>query len=391
MRILIDLRCLQGPPPRGGVGVLTEGMIRSLLAADHVNEYLLFANGLMDPRRHLPTFDAPNVRWIIRRIPNKLLNGVWSLGLHMWRFPRVDAFLVPNPNFLPKLPPNIPLVLVVHDLSFEHFRDCFTPKQRLLYRLMRPRELLHRADAIVAVSETTKRDVVETYGIPEAKVHVVYPGVEHSNATNADSNAPNAGVPEYSKHSDGIRSIRMFPGPFILSISELSPRKNLDGLIAAFELLTTHDSRLTPPPRLIIAGNHGSAEHVLRRQIARSPARDRIHLIGPVSENEKHALLARASCFVYPSLWEGFGFPPLEAMAAGVPVVASTGGALPEVLGDCSLLVDPLDPAAIADAIHRVLTDDALRNDLIARGHQRATQFRWDHAADQVHNILTSV
>ncbi|MBI4434290.1 glycosyltransferase family 4 protein, partial [Candidatus Uhrbacteria bacterium] len=297
MRILIDCRCLQKPAPRSGVGVLTEGMLRALLAADSTNEYFLFANGFVDPRRYLPTFGAPNVRWIIRRIPNKILNGAWSLGLHAWRFPKVDILLVPNPNFLPTLPRDIPLVLVVHDLSFEHFRDCFTPKQRLLYRLMHPRKLLHRADAIIAVSETTKRDVMETYGIPEEKVHVVYPGIEHPNLR-MDPNAPNG--EEFVAFGSGIRSIRMFPDPYILTLSAIEPRKNIDGLIAAFERLTPlHLYTSTPPLHLIIAGIPGSATPAIRRQIARSPARDRIHLLGPVSESEKHALLARASCFVY--------------------------------------------------------------------------------------------
>ncbi len=164
---------------------------------------------------------------------------------------------------------------------------------------------------------------------------------------------------------------------FILTLSSIEPRKNIDGLIAAFE-------RLTAPMHLVIAGIPGSASRAIHRQIARSPARARIHLLGPIPEDEKRALLALSSCFVYPSLWEGFGFPPLEAMAVGVPVVASTGGALPEVLGNAALLIDPLDPSAIADAITRVHTDAALRADLRARGHARAAQFRWDTAARQV-------
>lgn len=176
---------------------------------------------------------------------------------------------------------------------------------------------------------------------------------------------------------------------YILSLSELSPRKNLDGLVAAFERLLTTDYRL-PPVHLVIAGKHGSATRSLQRHIARSPARDRIHLLGPVTDDEKAALLARAHVFAYPSFWEGFGFPPLEAMAAGVPVVASAAGSLPEVLGDAALLANPLDPAAIARALTRALTDDALRANLRARGFARATRYRWDAAGAQIHSILTA-
>jgi len=432
VRIVVDFRCLQSPPPRGGVGVYAEHITRALLTGhqasaqsnQHDIEWILFANGLVDTRRHLPTLEAPNVRWYITHWPNKLWNAT-SFIIHHSPFTIPDLVFLPNLNFIPRLPTRTRLVVTVHDLSFEHFPDCFTPKQRLWHRFVRPRALLHRADAIIAVSETTKRDVVETYGIPEEKVHVVYPGIEDPNTqypmSNVQSN-PKSQTPVSNGHCDiGHWSLVIGHSPFILSFSELSPRKNLDGLVAAFK-------QLAAPAHLVIAGNHGSAERILRRQIARSPARDRIHLLGPVPENEKRALLARAACFVYPSLWEGFGFPPLEAMAAGVPVVASTGGALPEVLGDAALrsegeslplrgsptaavgeaqtasspnppprgaagaalLVDPLDPTAIADAIARVLTDSTLRTDLITRGRARTARYRWERAAERTLAILTN-
>ncbi|MBI4449743.1 glycosyltransferase family 4 protein, partial [Candidatus Uhrbacteria bacterium] len=282
-------------------------------------------------------------------------------------------------NFIPRLPARTKLIVTVHDLSFEHFPDCFTWKQRLWHRMIRPRALLQRADAVIAVSETTKRDIVETYGISEEKVHVVRPGIGRESSVVS------------REHIDRTTSRYNIPASYILSVSELSPRKNLDGLISAFELLTPHASRLTPPISLVIAGIPGGATPAIRRQIAHSPVRDRIHLIGPVDDNEKRALLARAACFVYPSLWEGFGFPALEAMMEGCPVVSSTGGSLPEILGDAALLVDPLDPAAIADAIRRVFTDDAFRQDLITRGRARAAQFQWQHAADRTLDILERV
>jgi glycosyltransferase involved in cell wall biosynthesis len=328
----------------------------------------------VDPRRYLPTFEGPNVRWVIGRWPNKLFNlgSVFSIQYPVFSIP--DVVFLPNLSFLPPIPKRTKLVVTVHDLSFEHFPDCFTVKQRLWHRFVRPRTLLERADAIIAVSETTKQDVVETYGIPEGKIHVVYPGIKQGTGNREQGTVLLAA---------NLRS-EIGDNQYILSLAEISPRKNLDGLIAAFE-------QLAAPLRLVIAGIAGSAMPAIRRQIARSPARDRIHCIGPVTEDEKHALLARASCFVYPSLWEGFGFPPLEARERGCPVVASTGGSLPEVLGDAALLVDPLDPAAIADAIHRVLTDEALRTNLIASGRERAAQYQWDRAAKQALGVITSV
>jgi glycosyltransferase involved in cell wall biosynthesis len=303
------------------------------------------------------------------------------LGIGNWSFPPTDLVFLPNLNFLPPLPKHTRLVVTVHDLSFEHFPDCFTWKQRLWHRAIRPRALLARADAIIAVSKTTKRDLMETYGIPDSRIHVVYPGIEVDGGRWTVDDG----------RDQKLSTINcQLSTPYILSLSELSPRKNLDGLITAFGQLSTVHSPLSTL-HLVIAGNHGSAERALRRQIARSPVRDHIHLIGPVTEDEKHALLARAACFVYPSLWEGFGFPPLEACERGVPVVASTGGALPEVLGDAALLVDPLDPAAIAEGIARVLTDDTLRIDFITRGRARAARYRWEEAAERTHALLASL
>ncbi|MDO8599279.1 MAG: glycosyltransferase family 1 protein, partial [bacterium] len=376
VRILIDARCLQSPSPRSGVGVYAERIIRELIDGNQESrirnsgiEWIVFANGFVNPRPHLPRFDAPNVRWTIGRIPNTLWNLKTMFQIPDSRFQIPDVVFLPNLNFLPPLPTHTRLIVTVHDLSFEHFTDCFTWKQRVWHRMIRPRALLTRADTIIAMSETTQRDLVETYGIPEKKIRVVYPGIEGSGVS--------------TQLQGVLRQRYQLPAQFILTLSAIEPRKNIDGLIAAFELLPTTISPLHGL-HLVIAGIPGSASRAIHRQIARSPARDRIHLLGAIPEHEKRALLALASCFVYPSLWEGFGFPPLEAMAVGVPVVASTGGALPEVLGNAALLVDPLDPNAIADAITRIHTDATLHADLRARGHARAAQFRWDTTAHQV-------
>ncbi|MDO8462909.1 MAG: glycosyltransferase family 1 protein [bacterium] len=370
MRILIDLRCLQSPPPRGGVAHYAEDLTRHLLRRDRGNAYELFANGLVAPAAHLPTFTAPHARWRIWRLPNKVFKVAHALSVPAGRL-APDVAWLPNLDYIPFLHPKTRIVVTVHDLSFEHFPDCFTTRQRAWHRLLRPHKLLHRADAIVAVSETTKRDIIETYGIPEAKVHVIMPGID---CTHDDASAPPLSCALCCILPEGF--------PFILSLSEISPRKNLDGLVAAFELLDT-------PLHLVIAGKSGSAVRALRRQITRSPAADRIHLIGAVAEHEKTALLARATCFVVPSFWEGFGFPPLEAMVAGVPVIASAHGSLPEVLGDAALFVDPRDPAAIARALRLVTTDAAFHATLIARGSTQARKYQWNDAAEQLHHILT--
>ncbi|MBI2483321.1 glycosyltransferase family 4 protein [Candidatus Uhrbacteria bacterium] len=370
-RILFDGRSLQSPPPRGGVGVVAEQLLQHLLAGDTANEYLLFVNGMGNFAGHLPVLTAPHARWMRTYWPNKCWNAAARCGLPVLRPPEVDVVFLPNLNFLPPLHRCTKLVVMVHDLSFVHFPDCFTPKQRLWHHAIRPRTLLQRANAIVAVSHTTARDIVDTYGIPTSRVHVIPPGITHC-------------APTESPHA--LRSRYALPVKFILTLSAWEPRKNLDGLIAAFEQCATHPE--LQDTHLIIAGIPGSATRTIRRLADHSAMRNRIRFLSAIPDHEKHALYALATCFAYPSIWEGFGIPPLEAMAAGTPVVASTGGSLPEILGNAALLVDPLDPGAIARAIVHACTDHHLRAEIIAQGRARAQRYSWITAAQQLHHLL---
>jgi alpha-1,3-rhamnosyl/mannosyltransferase len=165
---------------------------------------------------------------------------------------------------------------------------------------------------------------------------------------------------------------------YVLAIGTIEPRKNLPGLVRAFDLVAKTD----PDVRLVIAGADGWGVDALDHAVAVSPFAGRIVRLGYVSDADHADLLAGASVLAYPSLYEGFGHPPFEAMAAGVPVVTTTAGSLPEVVGDAAELVPPGDEAALADALTRVLTDDALRAELVARGRRRAGAFPWSTAID---------
>jgi glycosyltransferase involved in cell wall biosynthesis len=234
--------------------------------------------------------------------------------------------------------------------------------------MVRPRKLLHQSDAIITVSKTTARDCMETFNVPPSRIHAVTPGVLPP-------------PPLHRRFIDGtLRKFRI-PHRYILALSAMDRRKNLDGLIAAV-------AQLRHPTALVIAGIPGSTQRALARHIRRSPARNRIHCIGTVSENEKHALLERATCFAYPSHWEGFGFPPLEAFSHGTPVVASAQGALPEILSTNALLVDPLDPTAIARALDRVLNETAVARRLSSSGRTHVDRYQWVGAAKQVRDLI---
>jgi glycosyltransferase involved in cell wall biosynthesis len=233
------------------------------------------------------------------------------------------------------------LFVMTGEYSTAEFRARFTTQAR---------EAAARADAIIAVSEFTRSQVVSLLGVEAARVHVVHHGIRTLTTTPAPAREP-----------------------VILSVGALQKRKNIARLVEAFE-------RLDSGWHLVLAGSNGyGAEEILAR-IAASPARERIRATGYVSPGELAAWYARASIFAFPSLDEGFGMPVLEAMAAGVPVIASLRSALPEVAGDAALLVDPGDTDALRDALRNLIANTELRCELTRRGIERARTFTWGKA-----------
>lgn len=333
MRIVLDTRPLLDTVP-GGVRTYTLGLSNELRVAGH--DVVTWTNS-----------------WQTTRVPNKILNPL-LYGLH---WPKVDElvarrhgpqdwFVMPNPNFI-ALSSRIKLAVVFHDLSFEVNPAWFTPKERLWHRLVRPRELAQRADRIVAVSDWTKRDLVELYGVPEEKVVVVSPLV----------------IPHPNPLLQGERNQMSF-----LYLGSLSRRKNVLGLLRAFETV----ARDVPTARLVLAGPDGYGASDVRKAIASSPVRERITLRGVVSEYEKAHLFASATAFVYPSFYEGYGIPVVEAMRAGVPVIVSDRAALPEVANGAGILIDPYDVSTISHAMRAVATDQSLCDRLAAQSRARA-------------------
>jgi glycosyltransferase involved in cell wall biosynthesis len=189
------------------------------------------------------------------------------------------------------------------------------------------------------------------------------------------------GIPKLGDASalPGVIATAIGGAPFVLAIGTLEPRKNLPHLVGAFgEIAARHDD-----VRLVIAGHDGPGRPAVDAAIARLPEqhRARVVLTGGVSNATRRALLERASVLAYPSIYEGFGFPVLEAMSVGVPVVAARAGAIPEVAGDAALLISASDERMLAGELERVLTDDSTRDELIRRGHDRVRAFSWDDAA----------
>lgn len=353
MNIVIDARALLGS---GGVPQYTKQIIKYLDSEG--KNFFLFCNSL----ERLKEFES-RFHKVFTRIPNKIFN----LLLLAFGRPRIDKmverrlgkgidlFILPNINFWSD--GGVKKIIVAHDLSFAVNPRFFNWQDRLWHWLISPKKIYAAADLIIAVSENTKKDLVEIYKIPAERVRVIYPGINVSAAklTNEKKN-------------------------YILYLANLEPRKNIIGLIEAYEKAETS-------LELWIAGR-GKYKSVIQRRIRRSPKRNRIKLTGYVAESDKAKLIAESQLFVYPSFYEGFGFPPLEAQTLGVPVVASLTSSMSEVLGDSAILINPYDTNEIAQAIDMVLSDADLRETLVARGWENVKRFGWQKAAGEFGKII---
>ncbi|HTK60272.1 MAG TPA: glycosyltransferase family 1 protein, partial [Candidatus Baltobacteraceae bacterium] len=336
--LLIDGRALL-EPAGGGVFEYARRLTRALKASGRF-DCRVWANAWHAEK-------APDVD-ILTRVPNKLLHASMRFAgrptISAAAGVRPSALWMPNAHFSPE-ESGVPLVLTVHDLSYELYPEFFSAKQRLWHHAVDPRSLARRAAAILAVSETTKRDVVARWGVAPERVTVTLEG------------APTAAAPDRAS-LDAVRTRFRLPERFILHVGALEPRKNHLGLLDAFH-------QLRPQARfnglgLVLAGPAGWNNGPILRAIRNSPYRADIRLLGYVTEADRAALYRSASVFAFPSFYEGFGLPPLEAMAAGLPVVASHAGAIGEVVGDAGILTDPYRPAEIADALAAVLDSSSL-------------------------------
>ena len=378
MRVAIDARPALDPR-RTGVGLYANQVIRHLPLADPDDDYVawyLHARGLLRPRSFFADVPAPNLFEKASRFPARIFQPAsWRLGV-----PRVewlidfDLFLATN--FLaPATRHAHRVVPVVHDLAFRHYPET-APHIDARWR-GRFAAALDDAPAVIVPSESVASDLREAYAVDGDRLHVVHHGVDAGGFAPARPGA-----------IDAVRRRFGIPGPYVLFVGGIEPRKNLDMLTRAF---ASSDARHLC---LVIAGGpvrwFPQSVERLEATIALLPpgVRSRILLIGYVNERDKHTLLSGATVLAYPSLYEGFGFPVLEGFAAGVPVLTSNISSLPEVAGDAAVLVDPGDVDAIATALSELVADEDLRAVLSAAGVARAARFTWETTARATATVL---
>ena len=367
MRIGIDARKLHD----FGIGTYIRNLLRQLARLDHETEFVLLCRA--EDASTLSTL-GPNLRPVVERAGKYSIMEQLKVPLALRR-ERVTLFHAPH-YVLPPLV-QCPSVVTIHDCIHLMFPQYLPNRLALRYARASIAGAARRAARVLTVSESSKRDILRFVDISPEKIDVTY-------------NAYDERFMIEPREEDVVRVRERYQlhGQFVLYAGGVKPHKNLERLIQAFDLVRKMGLEEL---KLVLIGDDISRYASLRRAVHRHQLHQYVRFLGYMPEETLAVMYRLAAVFVFPSLYEGFGLPPLEAMASGTPVVTSNVSSLPEVAGDAALLVDPLDPKAIATGIYRVLTDDALCRDLRSRGLARARQFSWETSVRRVREIYQEV
>ena len=354
----------------GGMETYDYNLINAILSIDNVNQYYIYtghSHGLQELNDTHPNFSFRSFRttsrWIL--IP-------FSIPWELLRRP-VDVF---HATFVPPLICPTKLVYTVHDIACLIHPEYFPPLVR--YRLSKLISMgVKKAVKIIAVSEATKRDIVNTFGIDENRISVIYEGVNSSFRPIQDQKLIKQILQKYRINSN-----------YILYVGRFHVRKNLIRLIQAFDIVRKETNSI---PNLVLVGREHYYSTQVFQEIKRLNLKKYVICPGHVNDGDLPLLYNGAMLFVYPSLFEGFGLPPLEAMACGIPVISSNCTSLPEILGDAAVLVNPYDINEIADKMYQLISDESLRKVLIERGFSRIKMFSWEKTATETLKIYEEV
>jgi glycosyltransferase involved in cell wall biosynthesis len=368
VRIAIDARKLHD----FGIGTYIRNLVTQLARIDGDTEYVLLC------REHDCAIAAelgPNFHAVAEKALPYSVSEQVRVPMRLRR-EQVDLFHAPHYV----LPPLIQCrsVVTIHDCIHLMFPQYLPGRIAHAYARASIWAATRRSDRIVTVSETSKNDILRCFpDVPADKIVVIYNAIDDR-----------FGIEPGEEQVARVRERYQLDDQYVLYVGNIKPHKNLERLIAAFARLRREGFDHL---KLLIIGDEISKHPSLRRAVHRDKLHKHVRFLGFVPFETLSVLYRLAGVFVFPSLYEGFGLPPVEAMACGTPVVTSNVSSLPEVVGDAALLVDPYDPDSIAEGMCRVLTDDALRATLRARGLRQARQYSWEQSVRRVHDIYREV
>ena len=367
MRVAIDARKLHD----FGIGTYIRNLLRHLARIDRDSEYVLLCQESdLDVASQL----GPNFRAVLEPSPNYSLRE----QIHVpWVLHREKPDVFHAPHYV--LPPatRCRSVVTIHDCIHLMFPQYLRNRAAYLYARASMWSAAHQAHRILTVSQASKRDIIHFFSVPPEKVVVVYNAIEERFSETPSEEA-----------IERVRERYQLNHPFVLYVGNIKPHKNLVRLIEAFAELRR---RGFDELKLLIIGDEISKLPALRRAVHSHKLHKHVRFLGYLEDETLASLYRLASVFVFPSLYEGFGLPPLEAMASGTPVVTSNVSSMPEVTGDAAVLVDPYSVDSIVDGIARVLKDPALSADLRRKGIARAREFSWDRSVQRTRQLYQEV
>ena len=370
MIIGIDIRTLMDEQ-YSGVSEYTFNLLNAIFKIDNKNEYKLFYNSWHNISDRMPKFNYDNVKIVKTKYPNKLFNNILQ---KIFKTPKidkllsVDIFFMPNIGFI-SLSSQCKKIITIHDLSFLRYYDFFSLKRNLWHKIINVKKIIKNFDHIIAMSKNTKKDIIELCKITEKKISVIYSGISEKYYKIDD------------KENIKIKNFPNLPKKFILFLGTLEPRKNVDSIIKAYNKLRKNNN--FNKYKLVIAGGKGWKNKNIYNAFKNSKYKNDIQFLGYVENKDKNYLYNLADLFVYPSFYEGFGLPPLEAMACGCPVITSSVSSLPEIVGSAGIMVNPHDILEISQAMNDILSDKNLQNKLSQKGIEKAKEFNWEKSAKE--------
>jgi glycosyltransferase involved in cell wall biosynthesis len=367
MRVAIDARKLHD----FGIGTYIRNLLRHLARTDHSTEYLLLCG---EADLGVAAQLGPNFRAVLEPSPNYSLRE----QVHVpWVLRRERPDLYHAPHYVLPAGVRCPSVVTIHDCIHLMFPQYLPNRIAYAYARAQMWAAARRSACILTVSEASKRDILHLFNVPPEKIVVVYNAIDsHFSVTPSEEAVAR------------VRERYQLDHKFILYVGNIKPHKNLVRLIEAFDELRRSG---LDDLKLLIIGDQISKLPALRRSVHRHKLHKQVRFLGYLPDDQLAILYRLASVFAFPSLYEGFGLPPLEAMASGTPVVTSNISSLPEVVGDAAVLVDPYDVDAIVDGLRRVLTNPALAAEMGRKGIERAREFSWERSVAKTWAVYQTI
>jgi len=380
MRIGIDIRPLLDKN-FSGIPEYTYNLVQEIVKTDKNNEYKFFYNRYFEIEQDSILDFLKDQKIVNFAYPNKIFN---LLQQKILKHPcldqalDVDLFFMPHVNFA-AFSRDVELIVTIHDLSFLRNSSFFSFKKNLWHFLVGIKNILKRADKIIAVSENTKKDILNYFDVDSGKIHVIYSGIS-DNFFNFKFN---------QEKINNIKNKYSLPDKYILYLGTIEPRKNVISIIEAYQHLRKFN-KINKDYKLLLVGGNGWKSGDIYSAQQKSEFRDDIIFVGRIESGEREVFYSLANIFVYPSFYEGFGLPPVESQACGVPVITGNSSGMTEVVGNSGICIDPYNVGDLAKAIEILTNSASIRNLYINKGTNNAAKYNWSTAAKKYIDIFQS-